>query len=227
MTLCLIRHIVKGRGLVVEVAVCACKALCLFGIGVFEERLTLAAHRAVLAGNFVEEIFLQVGIGREPAAGFPECGRTQTRLVDLAAVTIDGLAVFVILLQSVPAFALIFAHDFARPGLCDGQIPDEQISSHPFADYRRAEDVFVRVQKADLFNSMAIALGKIAGNVLFGRKATPKLFVSAELQALQYRILSAWKIPRVGACHDLLPRLFGGESVSFQILYLEPLFTVT
>ena len=95
MTLCLIRHIVRGRGLVVEVAVRTCKALCLFGIGVFEERLTLAAHRAVLAGNFVEEIFLQVGIGSQPATRFPERGRAQTRLVDLAAVTIDGLAVFV------------------------------------------------------------------------------------------------------------------------------------
>lgn len=83
------------------------------------------------------------------------------------------------------------------------------------------------VQKSDLFNGIAIALGKIAGNVLFGRKAIPKLFVSAELQALQYRILSAWKIPRVGACHDLLPRLFGGKDVSFQILHRKSLFTVT
>ena len=227
MTLCLIRHIVKGRGLVVEVAVRACKALCLFGIGVFKERLALAPFRAILAGKFVEEIFLQVGIGCQPAARFPERGRTQTRLVDLAAVSIDGLAVFVILLQSVPAFALIFAHDFARPCLCDGQIPDEQIAPYPFRDYRRAEDVLMCVQKSDLFNGIAIALGKIAGNVLFGRKAIPKLFVSAELQAFQHRVLSAWEISRVRAYHDLLPRLFGGESVSFQILYLEPLFAVT
>ena len=101
MTLCLIRHVVKGRGFVVEIAVYASKALRLFGIGVFEERFALAAHRAVLAGNFVEEVFLQVGIGCQSAAGFPKRGRTQTRLVDLTAGTIDGLAVFVILLQPI------------------------------------------------------------------------------------------------------------------------------
>ena len=225
MTLCLIRHIVKRRGLVVEVAVCACKALRLFGVGVFKKRLALAAHRAVLAGKYVEEIFLQVGVGREPAAGFPERGRTQTRLVDLAAVTIDGLAERVILLQSVPSFALIFAHDFARPRLRDGQIPDEQIAPHPFGDYRRAEDVLMCVQKADLFDGIAIAFGKIATDSFAVRKAVPKFLVSAELQALQHRVLSAWEIPSVGACHDLLPRLFG-VGVSFQILYAEPLFAV-
>ena len=226
MTSFLIRRIVKGRGLVVEVAVRACKALCLFGIGVFEKRLALAAHRAVLAGNLVEEIFLQVGIGRQPAARFPERGRTQTRLVDLAAVTIDGIAVFVILLQSVPAFALFLAHDLARPSLRDGQIPDEQISSHPFGDYRGAENVFVRVQKSDLVDGVAIALGQIATDSFAVRKAVPKFPIAAKLQALQNRVLSAWEIPSVGACRDLLPRLFGGESVSFQILYLEPLFAV-
>ena len=210
-----------------EVAVRTCKALCLFGIGVFEERLTLAAHRAVLAGNFVEEIFLQVGIGRQPAARLPERGRTQTRLVDLAAGTIDGLAVFVIPLQSVSALALFLAHDLAFPRLCNGQIPDEQISSHLFGDYRRAEDVFVRVQKSDLVNGIAIAFGKIAGNVLFGCKAIPKFPIAAELQAFQHRVLSAWEISRVRACHDLLPRLICGESVSFQILYAESLFAVT
>ena len=226
MTSFLIRRIVKGRGLVVEVAVCACKALRLFGIGVFEERFALAAYRAVFAGDLVEEVFLQVGIGRQPAARLPECGRTQTRLVDLAAVSIDGLVVFVILLQSVPAFALIFAHDLARPSLCDGQIPYKQIAPYPFGDYRCAEDVFVRVQKSDLVNGIAIALGKIATDSFAVRKAAPKLPVAAELQAFQYRVLSAWEIPSIGACHDLFPRLFGGESVSFQILYLEPLFAV-
>ena len=113
-----------------------------------------------------------------------EFGRTQTRLVDLAAVTIDGLAERVILLQSVPAFALIFAHDFARPLLRDGQIPDEQIAPHLFGDYRRAEDVLMCVQEADLVDGVAIALGKIAGNVLFGCKAVPKFPIAAELQAL-------------------------------------------
>ena len=85
----------------------------------------------------------------------------------------------------------------------------------------------MRVQKADIFNSIAIALGKIAGNVLFGRKAIPKLFVSAELQALQHRVLPAWEVLRVGACHDPFPRLFGRKGVSFQILHRKPLFAVT
>ena len=172
MTSFLIRHIVKGRQFVVQVVFRTVKAFCLCGVGVLDERFTLAAHRAVLAGNFVEEIFLQVGIGCQPAAGFPECGRTQTWLVDLAAVTIDGLAVFVILLQSVPAFALILAHDFARPCLRDRQIPYKQVAPHLFGDYRRAEDVLVRVQKPDLVDGIAIALGKIATdrqNLLYSR----------------------------------------------------------
>ena len=85
----------------------------------------------------------------------------------------------------------------------------------------------MRVQKADLFNSIAIALGKIAGNVLFGRKAIPKFPIAAELQAFQHRVLSAWEISRVRAYHDPFPRLICGESVSFQILHRKSLFTVT
>ena len=227
MTLCLIRHIVRGRGLVVEVAVRTCKALCLFGIGVFEERLTLAAHRAVLAGNFVEEIFLQVGIGSQPATRFPERGRTQTRLVDLAAVTIDGLAVFVILLQPVPAFALFFAHNLARPCLRDGQIPYKQIAPHLFGDGCRAEDILVRVKKSDLVDGIAIALGKIATDSFAVRKAVPKFPIAAELQTLQHRVLSAREVLRVRACHVLFPRLFGGKGHAFQILHRKPLFAVT
>ena len=85
----------------------------------------------------------------------------------------------------------------------------------------------MRVQKSDLVDGIAIAFGKIVTDSFAVCKAAPKLFVSAELQAFQHRVLSAWEISRVRACHDLLPRLFGGESVSFQILYLEPLFAVT
>ena len=85
----------------------------------------------------------------------------------------------------------------------------------------------MRVQKSDLVDGIAIAFGKIAGNVLFGRKAVPKFPIAPKLQTLQNRVLSAWEVLRVGACHDLLPRLFGGKSHAFQILYLEPLFAVT
>ena len=85
----------------------------------------------------------------------------------------------------------------------------------------------MRVQKSDLVDGIAIAFGKIVTDSFAVCKAAPKLFVSAELQTLQNRVLSAWEISRVRAYHDLLPRLFGGESVSFQILYVEPLFAVT
>ena len=85
----------------------------------------------------------------------------------------------------------------------------------------------MRVQKANLVDGVAIAFGKIAGNVLFGCKAIPKFPISAELQALQYRVLSAREVPRVRACHDPFPRLFGGKGHTFQILYVESLFAVT
>ena len=84
----------------------------------------------------------------------------------------------------------------------------------------------MRVQKSDLVDGIAIAFGKIVTDSFAVCIAAPKLFVSAELQTFQHRVLSAWKIPRVRACHDLLPRLICGESVSFQILYAESLFAV-
>ena len=91
-------YIVKGRGLVVEIAVRAGKALCLFGVGVLDERFAFAPRCAVLAGDLVEEIFLQIGVGRQPATRLPERGRTQARAVNIAVILIDGLAKFVILL---------------------------------------------------------------------------------------------------------------------------------
>ena len=64
------------------------------------------------------------------------------------------------------AFALIFAHDLACPPFGNGQIADKQIAPHLFGDGRRTDDVLMRVQKSDLVDGIAIALGKIAADGL-------------------------------------------------------------
>ena len=85
----------------------------------------------------------------------------------------------------------------------------------------------MRVQKSDLVDGIAIAFGKIVTDSFAVCIAAPKLFVSAELQAFQYRVPAAWETPSIGACHDLFPRLFGGKGHAFQILHRKPLFAVT
>ena len=85
----------------------------------------------------------------------------------------------------------------------------------------------MRVQKSDLVDGIAIAFGKIATDSFAVCKAVPKFPVAAELQTFQHRVLSAREVLRVGACHDLFPRLFGGKGHAFQILHRKPLFAVT
>ena len=85
----------------------------------------------------------------------------------------------------------------------------------------------MRVQKSDLVDGIAIAFGKIVTDSFAVCKAIPKFPIAAELQALQRRVLSAREVLRVGACHDLFPRLFGGKGHAFQILHRKPLFAVT
>ena len=85
----------------------------------------------------------------------------------------------------------------------------------------------MRVQKSDLVDGIAIAFGKIVTDSFAVCKAAPKFLIAAELQTLQRRVSATREIPRVDACHDLLPRLFGGKGVSFQILHRKSLFTVT
>ena len=70
-----------------------------------------------------------------------------------------------------------------------------------------------------------IGLGKLL-SVNYLCKAFPKFPIAPELQIFQYRILSAWEILCVGACHDIFPSLFGRVGVAFQILHCEPLFAV-
>ena len=85
----------------------------------------------------------------------------------------------------------------------------------------------MRVQKSDFVDGIAITFGKIATDRFIVCKAIPKVSVSAELQAFQYRVLAAGEILCVRARHDIFPSLFGREGVAFQILHCEPLFAVT
>ena len=122
--------------------------------------------------------------------------------------------------------ALAVAHDFRSPYLRDGKIPHEKIAAHSFGYYCCADDVLIRAQKADFVDRISIALGKVAGDVLFGRKAAPKFPIAAELQTLQDGVLAAWVKLRAGALHDTLPYLFGGAVHAFEIGHLKSLFAV-
>ena len=223
---CSARQIVEGREFFEVVALFAAETFRLFGVGVFEERFALAALCSIAGRYLHEKVFLQVGKGRQTAAGLPELCAREAGCVDVCPQRIDRLAVLVALLQFASALALAVAHDFRPPNLRNGEIPDEQIAAHPFGDDCSADDVLVRAEKADLVYRVGITFGKVAADVLFGRKAAPKFPIAAELQTLQDGVLAAWVKLRVGALHGGLPRLFGGGVHAFEILHLKPLFAV-
>ena len=220
------RKIAIGREFVVNVVGCPRKAPRLFGVGVFEERSALAALCSVTGRNLFKEVFLQVGKGRQTAAGLPELCAREAGCVNVCVQCVERLSVLIPQLQLVTLFAPVVAHDFRSPYLRDGKIPHEKIAAVELGDDRRAEDVLIRAKKADLVHRVGIAFGKIAGGVLFGRKAAPKFPIAAELQTLQDGVLTSWIKLRVGALHGGLPRLFGGGVHAFEILHLKPLFAV-
>ena len=67
-----VRQIIEWQQFVILIALLTIETPCLFFVGVLDKRFALSAFRAVAGRNFVVEIFLQVGIGRQPAALLPE-----------------------------------------------------------------------------------------------------------------------------------------------------------
>ena len=108
-------------------------------------------------------------------------------------MAVEGLVKLISQLQSVAALALIFAHYFAVPCLCDWQIPDEEIAPHLLRYDCRADNVLICFQKPDFVLGIGVTFGKVLPYCRFALKAVPELSVAAELQTFLNCVLSAWE----------------------------------
>lgn len=140
---------------------------------------------------------------------------------------IQRLSVFAALLQLCAALVLCRTHHFCQPTSRNGEVVNEEIAAVWLGYDDGAENVFARMQIADLADRVFITNLKIGAYIVFVLKLIPKLSVPAELQTFQQGVLTPREQFGVHAPHSALPCLFGSSVHPFQILYGKPFFAVS